>query len=166
MGSLNSLGNTIIPAVSSMIPNPLAATLATAASNWAFGEYNEAQRYKDAEKSKSLQMQQARANANSDLKMLAENTRNAEEERLRNLKSAIAKQRAEFGASGVSSSGGSSSAVLEGFLNESTADKAARDRVDSLKTQAINDKVYQKNQTNLLELSKMEEENSFFKLFG
>lgn len=153
MGMLAPLGS-IVPQVVGTIGAPVLGTLANSIVNNSQSDYD-AQRL-------NLQMAQSKEDAAARVKEIELNAKLAEEERLRNLRSAIAKQRASFGASGFSSeSSGSAQAVLTGFLSESEEDKKARDRVDALKKQAINDSLSQGQQVNLLKLSELEDKQSF-----
>lgn len=163
MGTLTSMAQEFGPTVAGMMGgNPLVQK----AVGFAVDEFAESESYKRREKQNALNMQQAQKDAATKTANIEMQAQLAEEERLRNLKSAIAKQRASFGASGVSSTGGSSQAVLEGFMNESEEEKQARKQVDNMKKQAIQDSLKQTKQKNILEVSQMEEENSIFNLFG
>ena len=79
-------------------------------------------------------------------------TKAAEAERQRKaaLKRAVARQRAEFGAGGIGSSGGSSEAVLLGMFDESEEEKMNRERLDGIRTQAIDQNLSQAKRVNTL----------------
>ena len=69
----------------------------------------------------------------------------------------IARQRAQFGASGISASGGSSEAVLLGLYNESEEEAAQREEIDNLKKAALDEDLAQTKSLNLLQRNQLEE---------
>ncbi|MBI1301341.1 MAG: hypothetical protein GC137_06750 [Alphaproteobacteria bacterium] len=96
------------------------------------------------QQTQALQQQQSAQNAALDRERLAVDTQNAEEERQRALRRAVARQRANFGAQGVSTTGGSSQAVLLGLFEESDEDRAQRERLDNIRSRAIDQGLSQK----------------------
>ena len=83
------------------------------------------------------------------------------------LKRAVAKQRAEFGAAGITpSTSGSAEAVLLGLFQEDEAEKAARDAIDNLRYKAIDDQLAQKSRVNVLELSEAREKKKIGQTTG
>ena len=79
-----------------------------------------------------------------------------EERRRQALRRAVAKQRAQFGAQGIST-GGSSEAVLLGLFNESDAERAEREKIDNLRLTVLNQKEAAVKQKNLLESTQLAE---------
>lgn len=73
------------------------------------------------------------------------------------LKRAVARQRAQFGASGVDMSDGSSEAVLLGLFQETDDELAARERLDTLKAQSIDQNLLQQTSSNTLTLTQAKE---------
>lgn len=158
MGGLSPLAGAIVPGLSGIIPNPLISSLIAGVSNLAFDDYSNQKNLKRQTEQKRLSQVNQQAKANARLNEINTQSQLAEEERIRNLKSAIAKQRASFASSGISSNGkGSAKAVLSGFLNDSEEEKKANDKFSQIKKQAISDNLYQNNQKSLLELSQLEE---------
>lgn len=75
------------------------------------------------------------------------------------LKRAVARQRAEFGSSGVSAGDGSSEAVLLGLFSESEEEKAASERLDNLRRQALDQNLENINRVNTLEYTQAKQRN-------
>lgn len=99
----------------------------------------------------ALQEQQAVQNANLSKQELAIKAETAESERKAALKRAMARQRAAFGASGVSTSGGGSTeAVLLGLFDESEEEKESREKLDRIRVQAIDQNLSQSKRVNTL----------------
>lgn len=76
------------------------------------------------------------------------------------LRRAIAKRRAEFGASGITADDGSAEAVLLGLSQESERTQAERDTLDRLKETALDDSLANLRAKNLLELSELQGKNA------
>ncbi len=84
----------------------------------------------------------------------------ADRKRRQALKRAVARSKASFAGRGLSNaSGGSSDAILLGLFNESEDDQKERERLDKLRTTALDQRYDQKNQLNLLEVSHAREKN-------
>jgi len=74
------------------------------------------------------------------------------QERRDALKRAVARQRAQFGSSGVSQGGGGSSqAVLLGLFDETDDDLRNREALDNLRNRALDIDTSQKNSVNILQ---------------
>jgi len=80
----------------------------------------------------------------------------AETRRRQALRRAVAKQRAQFGAQGISN-GASSEAVLLGLFNESDAERADRENLDNLRLKALGQKEAAVKEKNLLEKTQLVE---------
>lgn len=81
-----------------------------------------------------------------------------QERRQRALRSAVARQRASFGASGIAQSdGGSAQAVLLGLYNESDAEQAQQDSLNALRDRSLQLSEAQLAQRNLLSLTQSQE---------
>lgn len=107
----------------------------------------------------ALQEQQAASAAALEREQMALNTQAAEEERRSALKRAVARQRANFGAQGVGSGGGSSQAVLLGPFEESEAEKARREQMDNLRLRIVEDDVSARRASNILQRTQLAERN-------
>jgi hypothetical protein len=81
---------------------------------------------------------------------IALQTEKAESERRAALKRAVARQRAEFGGSGISSGDGSSEAVLLGLFAESEEEKANRQKLDNIKLQTLDQNLANQSRINTL----------------
>ena len=94
-----------------------------------------------------------------DKQELAVKTAEVESERRSGLKRAVARQRAKFGAQGVSSGDGSSEAVLLGLFEESEEEKSGRERLDNIRLQAIDQGLTDTRRVNTLERTQLAEKN-------
>jgi hypothetical protein len=83
----------------------------------------------------------------------------AETNRRSALRRAMAKQRAQFGASGTSSGGGSAQAVLLGMFDESEEELQQRMALDALKTAGVDQGLSQQQRINTLQLTQLRERN-------
>lgn len=88
----------------------------------------------------------------------------AEEDRRAALKRAVARQRASFGAQGVSS-GGSAQAVLLGLFDESEDELQSRERMDALRLSALDQGLSQNQSLNLLQAQQLRERQKLERLF-
>lgn len=114
----------------------------------------------------ALEQRQAAQNAALDRERLTVETQNAEEERQRALRRAVARQRASFGAQGLSGTGGSSQAVLLGLFEESDEDRTQRERLDNIRNRAIDQGLSQGRSLNVLQRTQLEERNRLNTLSG
>ena len=98
-----------------------------------------------------LDQQQAAENAAVERQKMQIEADAEEQRRQRALKNAVARQRASFGASGVSAgSSASAQAVLLGAFNESEEEAASRARLDRLRENSLSQGTSQLAQRNLL----------------
>lgn len=104
-----------------------------------------------------LQEQQLEQDAQLDRAQLELDAQTAEENRRGALRRAVARQRAQFASSGVTSSGGSSEAVLLGLFEESEDERAQRDRLDSLRNAAIDSSLSSRSGINVLQRTQLEQ---------
>ncbi len=94
------------------------------------------------------------ANRLEELRTAAE----ADERRRRQaLRRAVAKQRARFGARGVSAAGGSGEAILLGLVDETAEERREAEQADRLRAQALRQSLADRNRRNLLEQSQLAE---------
>lgn len=156
MGGLTSLASTAIQAIGA------ANTVIGAIDKYQNGsgrtQYDQTKAQNDlilknAKEQASLQKEQMRINADA-----------AETERRNALRRAIAKQRAQFGASGISQGDGSSQAVLLGMFDESDEERQQREALDALKTASIDQNVGQQARVNTLQLTQLQEKNRLNKV--
>lgn len=104
----------------------------------------------------AIDNQNAQAQANLDYQKLQTQTQAAEDERRATLRRAMARQRASFGGAGVSTNGGSGEAVLLGLFDESDAEREEREKLDSLRSQAIDLSLANRSSLNVLQRSQLE----------
>ncbi len=113
-----------------------------------------------------LEAQQSKQDASLEKRSIALDASVAEQDRKDALKRSIARQRAEFGAQGVGSAGGSSGAVLLGIIDESEEEKAQREALDSIKVRAIDDSLEQQKALNVLQREQLRERSSLDSIAG
>lgn len=124
--------------------------------------------YRDRQKEQQIALRQlqatqklSRKNAEEDAALqrerLAADAAAAENTRLSALRRAVARQRANFGAQGVGSKGGSAGAVLLGFFDESADELAQREKVDSLRNRALDLGLSQQRGLNTLQFTQLRE---------
>ena len=112
----------------------------------------------------SLQEQQAAADATLSRQKIALDAGNTEEERKKALRRAVSRQRANFGAQGISSGGGSSQAVLLGLFEESEAEKKKREQLDALRLTSIDQDLGQQKSLNVLQRTQLQEKQKITQL--
>ncbi len=105
----------------------------------------------------SLQEQQAAADAELNKQKIALDAQEAEEERKKALRRAVSRQRANFGAQGISSGSGSSQAVLLGLFEESDAEKQKREQLDAIRITSIDQDLAQQKSLNVLQRTQLQE---------
>ncbi|NCT40940.1 MAG: transporter [Alphaproteobacteria bacterium] len=89
-----------------------------------------------------------------------------EDDRRAALRRAVARQRASFGASGISQdSGGSSQAVLLGLFDETETDLAQREQLDTLRNRALDLDSAQNKSLNLLQATQLKQRQDLNRLF-
>lgn len=80
--------------------------------------------------------------------------------RLNALRRAVARQNAQFGASGIVAGDGSSEAVLLGLANQSDDDKTRQDALDNLRYQAINQNLEQQKGVDVLQQAQLQQKQN------
>ena len=86
----------------------------------------------------------------------------AETSRLAALRRAVARQRAQFGGSGLSSEdAGSAQAVLLGLFEESDTERAERARLDDLRGRVLGQNIESQKRLNILQASQLKERQRF-----
>ncbi len=118
---------------------------------------NDKRERKQQQQTQSLLLKQAQQDAALQKEQTRLTTVTAESQRRIALKRAMARQRANFGAQGVGSNNGSSEAVLLGMFSESDEERANREKMDALRTQALDQNIGQQHQLNLLQQTQLRE---------
>ncbi len=109
-----------------------------------------------------LQQKQLEADSALEHERIAAGAAAAEDERRAALRRAVARQRTQFGASGIGNAGGGSAeAVLLGLFDESEEELASRERLDNLRNQALDLSVAQSNSLNVLQRSQLQQRQDF-----
>lgn len=112
---------------------------------------------KQQKQTDALQLKIAQDNAALQKEQNRAATEQADSARRAALKRAMARQRANFGAQGVGSNAGSSEAVLLGMFQESDEERANREKLDTLRTQALDQSLGSQQQLNLLQQTQLRE---------
>lgn len=113
--------------------------------------------YDFAKAQSDLALRNSREQAALQKEQLRLSAEQSETNRRAALRRAMARQRAQFGASGISSGNGSAQAVLLGMFDESEEELQQRQALDSLKSAAINQGVSQQQRINTLQLTQLKE---------
>jgi hypothetical protein len=132
---------------------------------------------RDQEQSQKLALQQLKEQQDESLRRAQEDadaqranialqSQTDEQQRRDALKRAVARQRAEFGASGLSPTGGSADAVLLGLFDETERDRAARDALDNWRFNTIDQNLMQQSRQNVLQRTQLEQKQKLNGLSG
>ena len=81
----------------------------------------------------------------------------AEQTRLSALRRAVARQRAAYGVSGLSSTGGSAEAVLLGLFEESDDERETRARLDDIRNRTLEQNLDAQKRLNVLQVSQLKQ---------
>ncbi len=101
---------------------------------------------------RQMQAEQIQAERNERQKeQAALEVKQSEQLRKAALKRAMSRQTADFGARGISSTGGSSDAVLLGLFEESEAERKRREELDTIKSKALDSNLETLKKQNLLD---------------
>jgi hypothetical protein len=158
MGGLTALASTAIQALS--VANSVINTVGSYQDRTGKRQYDQLKAQSDlslrnAAEQAALQKEQIRLSAEQ-----------TETNRRAALRRAMARQRAQFGASGVGSNGGSSQAVLLGLFDESEEELNQRTALDALKTAAVDQGFAQQQRINTLQLTQLRERDKLKNLSG
>lgn len=115
---------------------------------------------KQLQAQQTLQEQQLAAQTALEKEKIETEAQQAEDERKSALRRAVARQKANFGAQGVGSGGGSSQAVLLGMFEESDEERQKREALDALRTGALDQDLAQTKSLNVLQRTQLEERNA------
>ncbi len=111
-----------------------------------------------------LQNQQAQQRAVLEKQQIDQQTAQAETERRAALRRLMAKQRAAYGAEGISTGDGSAEALLLGYFDESDQGRQQRESLDNLKKAAIDQNLNDQQRLNMLQLTQIKEKNKINRL--
>lgn len=115
---------------------------------------------KNQKASNELSLKQAQATAALQKEQNRVAALQQEQDRKKALRNAVARQRAQFGGSGIGSSEGSSEAVLLGLFNESDEQRALREQMNNLRSNALDLTPAQIQQRNLLQQTQSREQDT------
>ncbi|MCB1556560.1 MAG: transporter [Alphaproteobacteria bacterium] len=122
---------------------------------------------KQLQEKQAVQLRDLQEQAALDRATIDARAAQAETDRRAALKRAVARQRAAFGASGIGNqSSGSNEAVLLGLFSESEADRAAREKLDTLRFSAIDQNIEAQKRINVLQASQLAEKQRVQRVSG
>jgi len=104
-------------------------------------------------------IQQAQEDAALERDKIVSSAKQADLQRRKALKRAVARQRANFAGSGITGRGGSSEAVLLGLFDESDIERQDRARLDQLRFNALDQNLDQRQRLNLIQRAELQERN-------
>jgi hypothetical protein len=156
LGTLGSIAGAVLPVVTSA--NQIVSQFQNLSGS--SNGYDQLAREQDLalrqlQQRQNMDYQQSQAQAALERERLAAETSAGENARRDALRRAVARQRAQFGASGIGSAGGSSEAVLFGLFEESDEQREERERLDSLRTRALDLSLANQNSLNILQRSQL-----------
>ena len=111
-----------------------------------------------------LDAQQATQGAALERQKIATAALTGEQARRAALRRAVARQRAQFGGSGLTGGEGSTEAVLLGLFEESEQDKATSTRLDTLRNAALDQSLNDRQALNVLQWAQLQERHSLARI--
>ena len=133
-------------------------------SSYRAQEESQKQALRQLQQAQALQQKQSQAEAELARENIAVQSRASEEARLSALRRAVARQKAQFGSSGVGSSGGSARAVLLGLFDETEEELAEREKLDNLRNRALDLSLTSQNSMNVLQRTQLQERQKIDRL--
>lgn len=112
----------------------------------------------------TINEQQSAQEAALQQQKIATDALDAEQKRRAALRRAVAKQWTQFGGSGLSGGDGSTEAVLLGLFEESESDKAASQRLDTIRMAAIDQSLGEQRTLNVLQRTQLQERNALARI--
>ena len=163
MGAITPVASTLTSLVGTLnTVNQIAGTIQTLSGNNTAEEDLALQQLQERQALASAQLAQDNALEREQIALAAAQD---EEDRRDALRRAVARQRAQFGASGISQGGGSSQAVLLGLFDETEEELAQREALDNLRLSALDLGQAQNTSLNLLQATQLSERQSLNNLF-
>lgn len=156
MGAITPIASGLTSLVSTLnTVNQIANTVQTIGGNSPVRQEQELA-LKQLQERQRLSAAQLAQDSSLDRERIALQAVQDKDDRRASLRRAVARQRAQFGSSGVSQgSGGSSQAVLLGLFDESETDLAQREQLDNLRNRALELDETQSNSLNLLQATQL-----------
>ena len=119
--------------------------------------------YKQLEQRNALELKNLSQNNELQKEQIRISAEQAETERRTALRRLMARQRAQFGASGIETGTGSGQAVLLGLFEESDEERRQREALDALKAGALDQTYQNQSRVNTLQLTQLKERNKMKK---
>ena len=161
IGSLGSLASTVLPLFNTA--NQLISTFQSFGSSGSSAEDNAGAQLrarqrlalKQLQQKQSLDIQSREGDAALDRTKLLADATAANASRRAALKRAVARQKAIFGSRGLGAESGSTEAILLGLFEESDDEKQDRNRLDTLRSQVIEQDLGQRKSLNVLQRTQL-----------
>ncbi|HEY0900798.1 MAG TPA: transporter [Micavibrio sp.] len=112
----------------------------------------------------AMNEQQAAQDAETQRQKLASDGQSAENTRRAALRRAVARQRAQFGASGMATGDGSSEAVLLGLFEETERDRNDASRLNQLRLAALDQSLGEQRALNVLQRTQLQERQALARM--
>lgn len=155
MGGLTSLASTAMQALS------VANTVAGAVNS--YEEKSGKRDYEQIQKRAALDLQNVQGRASLEKEQIRLDADRIESEKKAALRRLVAKQRAQFGASGISAGDGSSKAYLLGLIDDEEEAARQREALDNLKISLADESVARQQRVNTLTLTQAKEKDKYNK---
>ncbi len=159
MGTLTSGLTTLLPVLQT------AAGLANGIGTIAKQEKDQERALSQLQSRQAETLRQSQEDVNLQKKQIQINSDEAQKQRSKALKRAVARQRTLFGSQGISADGGSGQAILLGLFDENEDDRLQAERLDTLRTNALDQTINQKKRLNILQASQLAEKQRVGRLF-
>ncbi len=164
MGALNAATGAISSLAGIASSAQLLGNTIGAFRNIANPERNDDLALKQLQAQQNLNQQQLAEQTALERERIALQSSQDEESRRAALRRAVARQKAQFGASGITS-GGSSDAVLLGLFNETDDELQRRNQLDTLRNAALDLDIAQQRSVNILQATQLQEKQKLGRLF-
>lgn len=164
IGTLGSLASTALPLLNTV--NQLVGafqSFGSSAEDDASSALRAKQRLalKQLQQKQSLDIQNLESRTALGREKIAADTEAAEASRRAALKRAVARQRASFASRGLGAESGSTEAILLGLFEESDDERQERERLDTLRSRAIEQDLGQRQSLNVLQRTQLKARQRF-----
>lgn len=156
MAGLSSAASFIAPVAQGL---GIVSNIVGAVSDYRDSGQEQTRALEDLKRKQQVEYKNAQQNAALERKKIAIAAGEDERRRKDALKRAAARQRAQFGASGIGTNSSSSAqALLLGLFDETESEKKEREALDTLRYRALDSELAQRSRLNVLEQTKLREQ--------
>lgn len=160
MGSLTPVTSTLLPTLQTAVG--VASSLNTI-TNFVKGSSSDA--LENLQDRQAEDLRRTQENASLERAKIQSDREADDRKRKDALRRAVARQRTQFGGQGISTEGGSGQAILLGLFDENEDQRVERDRLDTLKLNALDQNIAQQKRLNVLQASQLAEKEGIRRLF-